>query len=119
MTPPRRFARLRLWPRRALMAPVRAYRFFLSPWVGQNCRFTPTCSRYTLEALERHGALAGTALGAWRVLRCHPWCEGGSDPVPDNPPRLTDAPLFSRLLRGAPPAARDPVSSSVPKNPSP
>lgn len=73
-------------PRRLLMWPVRVYRFLFSPWVGQSCRFEPTCSRYMLEALERHGAIEGLALGGWRVLRCHPWCAGGCDPVPDNPP---------------------------------
>ena len=112
--------RLAELPRRGLMGLVRGYRFFLKPWLGNACRFEPTCSAYALEALQRHGALRGSALAGWRILRCHPWCDGGCDPVPDNPPRLTDAPLFSRLLRGAPPpAARDPVSPSVPKNPSP
>jgi putative membrane protein insertion efficiency factor len=72
----------RLWPRRLLAAPVRAYRFFLSPWLGSACRFEPTCSRYALEALDAHGAGVGTYLAARRVLRCHPWCHGGFDPVP-------------------------------------
>ena len=70
------------WPRRALALPVRAYRFFLSPWLGSACRFEPTCSRYALDALEQHGAAKGTYLAARRVLRCHPWCDGGLDPVP-------------------------------------
>lgn len=73
-------------PRRLLMWPVRAYRFLFSPWVGQSCRFEPTCSVYMLQALERHGAVEGLALGGWRILRCHPGCDGGCDPVPDNPP---------------------------------
>jgi len=71
-----------------LMGLVRAYRFFLSPWLGSNCRFTPTCSLYALESLERHGALAGSYLAARRLLRCHPGCAGGHDPVPEHPPRL-------------------------------
>jgi putative membrane protein insertion efficiency factor len=71
-----------LWPRRLLAAPIRAYRFFFSPWLGSACRFEPTCSRYALEALDTHGACAGTYLAAKRVLRCHPWCHGGFDPVP-------------------------------------
>ncbi|HWR87477.1 MAG TPA: membrane protein insertion efficiency factor YidD [Acidiferrobacterales bacterium] len=75
----------RLWPRRVLALPVRAYRFFLSPWLGSACRFEPTCSRYALEALELHGAAAGSYLAARRVLRCHPWCCGGIDPVPPVP----------------------------------
>ena len=71
-----------LWPRRLLAAPIRAYRFFLSPWLGSACRFEPTCSRYALDALDQHGATAGAYLATRRVLRCHPWCDGGLDPVP-------------------------------------
>jgi putative membrane protein insertion efficiency factor len=70
------------WPRLLLAAPIRAYRFFLSPWLGSACRFEPTCSRYALEAIENHGAAAGAYLAVRRVLRCHPWCDGGIDPVP-------------------------------------
>lgn len=65
-----------------LMALVRAYRLLLSPWWGRQCRFTPTCSEFALEALERHGALRGSWLALRRVARCHPWCPGGFDPVP-------------------------------------
>ena len=68
---------------RILALPVRAYRLILSPWVGHNCRYQPTCSTYALEALERHGALRGTRLAARRILRCHPWGGSGYDPVPD------------------------------------
>lgn len=71
-----------LWPRRLLAAPIRAYRFFLSPWLGSACRFEPTCSRYALDALDQHGAAAGAYLATRRLLRCHPWCDGGFDPVP-------------------------------------
>lgn len=73
------------WP---LLKLIRLYQFLLSPWVGNQCRFHPTCSHYAYEAIDRHGALAGTYLAAHRVLRCHPWCEGGLDPVPAEPPRL-------------------------------
>lgn len=69
--------------RSLLLTLVRGYRFFLSPWLGSACRFEPTCSRYALQALERHGAWRGGALTTWRVLRCHPWCAGGHDPVPE------------------------------------
>ena len=62
--------------------PIRAYRLILSPWLGTQCRFTPTCSVYALQALEHHGAWKGLGLTGWRVLRCHPWCDGGHDPVP-------------------------------------
>ncbi|WP_119290265.1 membrane protein insertion efficiency factor YidD [Azohydromonas sediminis] len=78
----------RHWPRQLLIGLVRAYRLLLSPWLGSACRFYPTCSAYSLEALERHGALVGSYLTVARVLRCHPWCDGGCDPVPESPPRL-------------------------------
>jgi uncharacterized protein len=88
--------RLHHLPRRGLAGLVRGYRYFLKPWLGNACRFEPTCSAYALEALQRHGALRGSALAGWRILRCQPWCEGGCDPVPHNPPRL-GAGLFTRL----------------------
>lgn len=61
---------------------VQLYRLTLSPFVGQHCRFTPTCSQYAIEALQVHGAVKGSVLAAQRLGRCHPWCEGGYDPVP-------------------------------------
>jgi uncharacterized protein len=67
-----------------LALPVRAYRWFLSPWLGSACRFEPTCSRYALDALRDHGAVGGSYLAAHRLLRCHPWCSGGLDPVPNH-----------------------------------
>ncbi len=63
--------------------PVRAYRLIFSPWVGFNCRYHPTCSAYTLEALEKHGAFKGSLLAAKRIARCHPWGSSGIDEVPD------------------------------------
>jgi putative membrane protein insertion efficiency factor len=68
--------------RRLLIALVRAYQYLLSPWWGGHCRFTPTCSHYAIEALQRHGALGGSWLATRRILRCHPWSAGGYDPVP-------------------------------------
>ena len=73
---------------RVLLGSVRLYRLLLSPWLGQSCRFAPTCSLYSIEALERHGAAVGSYLTLKRIARCQPWCEGGCDPVPDAPPRL-------------------------------
>ena len=67
---------------RALIGMVKFYRLMLSPWLGSGCRFEPTCSAYALTALETHGASTGACLSARRLLRCHPWCAGGCDPVP-------------------------------------
>ena len=90
-------SRLAALPRRVLVALVRGYQLVLSPWIGGECRFEPTCSAYTMQALERHGALAGSYLGAARIVRCNPWCAGGCDPVPDRAPGL-----FSRLKKISP-----------------
>jgi hypothetical protein len=62
---------------------IRGYRFLLSPWLGNHCRFYPTCSSYAITAVERHGALRGGAMSLARLLRCHPWHPGGVDPVPE------------------------------------
>ena len=70
------------WASQVLAAPIRFYRYFLSPWLGSACRFEPTCSLYALEALDHHGAARGSYLVARRLLRCHPGCAGGPDPVP-------------------------------------
>ncbi len=80
--------------RRLLMALVRGYRLLLSPSLGSACRFEPTCSLYALQALEKHGAGMGSYLTARRLVRCHPWCAGGPDPVPEKAPGLFTS-LFS------------------------
>jgi len=67
---------------RLLLALIRAYRYALSPWWGRSCRFTPSCSEYAAEAIERHGSLRGSWLAIRRIGRCHPWHAGGFDPVP-------------------------------------
>jgi len=79
---------LRRLPQRALILLVQGYRLLLSPWLGTQCRYEPTCSAYGLAALQQHGAAGGSYLAARRVLRCHPWCAGGLDPVPSVLPRL-------------------------------
>ncbi|MEO8857630.1 MAG: membrane protein insertion efficiency factor YidD [Burkholderiaceae bacterium] len=71
-----------------LIGTVKAYRLLLRAWIGASCRFEPTCSEYALQALEQHGAGAGSYLTCSRLLRCHPWCAGGHDPVPSERPRL-------------------------------
>ena len=80
----------------ALIMVVKAYRLLLSPWLGSACRFEPTCSAYALGALDAHGAAIGSYLTLKRLSRCHPWCEGGHDPVPPKP-HLTPR-LFTRLI---------------------
>jgi len=65
-----------------LIAALRAYKYLVSPWLGTRCRFYPSCSDYAVEALRKHGLLKGLRLAVWRVLRCHPWNDGGHDPVP-------------------------------------
>lgn len=72
-----------------LRALITLYQWTIRPVIGANCRFSPSCSDYALQAITRHGALRGTLLGAGRILRCNPWCEGGDDPVP-----CTCRPLF-------------------------
>jgi putative membrane protein insertion efficiency factor len=64
------------------MLPVLLYRLCVSPWKPPTCRFRPTCSRYALDALRRHGAVRGGWLAVRRLCRCHPFCEPGFDPVP-------------------------------------
>ncbi len=75
--------------RSVLKALLRGYRYLISPLLGPNCRFYPSCSCYAEEAIELHGALKGSYLASRRVLRCHPWHAGGFDPVP--PPKSAAA----------------------------
>jgi len=80
-------------PQTVLIGIVKGYRLLLSPWLGSACRFEPTCSAYSLEALQQHGAAKGSYLTLYRLARCQPWCEGGHDPVPP-----VSFSLFSRLV---------------------
>lgn len=97
-------------PQRVLMGLVRGYRLLMSPWLGSSCRFEPTCSAYSLEALQDHGAAVGTYMTLQRLARCHPFCAGGHDPVPANPPAL-----FRYLVTGAPRATGSLTPTSIDK----
>ncbi|MBP6095873.1 MAG: membrane protein insertion efficiency factor YidD [Methyloversatilis sp.] len=65
-----------------LLSLLAVYRYAISPLLGSNCRFMPSCSEYAVEAIKRHGSLRGSLLSMRRVMRCHPWNPGGHDPVP-------------------------------------
>jgi len=67
---------------RALVGPIRAYQKLISPFLGDRCRFYPSCSEYSAQAILLHGPLKGLYLALRRLLRCHPWNPGGIDPVP-------------------------------------
>ena len=82
MAVPRAASFLLLLPRNCAVVLLRGYRAVISPLYGDVCRYYPSCSRYTLEAIQEYGVIRGTALGAWRILRCHPWAAGGVDDVP-------------------------------------
>ena len=69
-------------PRYAIVGLIRLYQLTISPLLGPTCKYYPSCSHYGLEAVRRHGALKGTVMASWRVLRCNPWSNGGVDEVP-------------------------------------
>ncbi|MEE2763053.1 MAG: membrane protein insertion efficiency factor YidD [Pseudomonadota bacterium] len=68
--------------RKLLLLPIRFYQYAISPLMASHCRHYPTCSQYAIEAINRHGAAKGLLLAIRRLLRCHPWADGGYDPVP-------------------------------------
>ncbi|MBB5205225.1 hypothetical protein HNQ51_002544 [Inhella inkyongensis] len=90
---------------RLLRGAVRGYQLLFSHWLNAGCRYTPSCSNYALQALDAHGGLAGSYLATRRLLRCHPFCLGGHDPVPAQAPRL-----FTGLRR----SSSTPVNSTNP-----
>jgi putative membrane protein insertion efficiency factor len=73
--------------RAILIALIRVYQWFISPLLGNHCRFYPSCSQYAREAIEQYGVLHGGWLAIRRLLRCHPWHPGGVDPVPEPSPK--------------------------------
>lgn len=91
--------------KRVLAALIRFYRVAISPMTTPRCRFLPTCSDYALQAIERHGAVAGGWLAIRRVARCHPFNPGGLDEVPDRPPALCRC-RWPAALRGNEPTER-------------
>jgi putative membrane protein insertion efficiency factor len=74
-----------------LLILLRAYQLGISPFLGQNCRFYPSCSQYAAEAIREHGAFKGSALTAARLCKCHPWHPGGVDPVPPKPRKTSSS----------------------------
>jgi putative membrane protein insertion efficiency factor len=91
-----------------LMALIRVYQWTISPLLGPVCRYHPSCSRYGFEAIRIHGAVKGTVLTAWRILRCNPWSAGGVDYVP-----ARRRPVWHQLVRGA---VRRLLSRNVPRS---
>jgi len=69
--------------RKLFILLIQAYRYLISPLLGPHCRYHPSCSSYALTAVERHGAIRGGTMAVRRLCRCHPWHEGGFDPVPE------------------------------------
>ena len=67
--------------RRFLIKLVRGYQKYISPGIGNHCKYVPTCSQYMIDALEKYGVISGLAMGLWRILRCNPFSKGGYDPV--------------------------------------
>ncbi len=67
-----------------LIAPIRVYQYCISPMLSPSCRFYPSCSSYAIMAIKQHGPFRGLFLTCWRLMRCHPYSQGGFDPVPEN-----------------------------------
>ncbi len=90
--------------RSVLLALLGVYRGAISPLLGERCRFYPSCATYAAEAIRIHGAVKGSALSLWRVLRCNPLTLGGPDPVPKqtggDSERVTSSPMYDSIIRG-------------------
>lgn len=90
-----------------LVAPIRVYRYAISPMLPPACRFHPSCSEYAIEALRRHGPVAGGWLAVSRICRCQPLNDGGLDPVPETFSLRARSARWPAALRGDPPARTD------------
>jgi hypothetical protein len=88
--------------RAVLVGGIKVYRLTLSGWLGGQCRFHPTCSRYAEDAIRSRGALAGSILAAWRILRCNPFGAGGVDPAPSPLTRGPADPMYDDVLQSDP-----------------
>ncbi|HTJ87332.1 MAG TPA: membrane protein insertion efficiency factor YidD [Terriglobales bacterium] len=86
------------FPRSFALLLLRAYKYAVSPMFPPSCRYTPTCSEYAAEAIERHGVVLGSGMALWRLLRCHPFVRGGFDPVP-----IGTAPVETEAKRNSKP----------------
>jgi hypothetical protein len=100
--------------RLALLGAIRTYQYTLSAAFGPCCRFHPSCSHYGYEAVARFGALRGGWLAAKRIARCHPWNEGGEDPVPETWPAMKNTTSLKRRERHSPHDAARPAAGSRP-----
>lgn len=99
--------------KRVLISIVRFYRFLISPLIGSNCRFHPTCSAYTIEALEKYGVFKGIWLGICRILKCHPWHKGEMlDPVPAVTVQTSSPIAWQRLIGYKRKRSKDTYSSN-------
>ncbi|HEX4058650.1 MAG TPA: membrane protein insertion efficiency factor YidD [Galbitalea sp.] len=87
-----------LLPRNGAVLILRGYRAVISPLYGDVCRYYPSCSRYTLEAIQEYGLIRGTGLGAWRILRCHPWAAGGVEDIPHHHEHLASITPFGFVV---------------------
>ena len=74
-----RWSKLQRLPSAIVIGVVRSYQLLISPWLGRNCRFTPSCSNYFIQAVRKYGCISGSLRGVWRICRCHPWSVGGHD----------------------------------------
>ncbi|WP_420123154.1 membrane protein insertion efficiency factor YidD [Nakamurella sp.] len=104
--------RITRWPAEVLVAPIRFYQRFITPYTPATCRYYPTCSAYAVTALRTRGALVGTALTVWRLLRCNPWSEGGIDHVPAHGWRREPAPPPGSSTEAEPAAGPGPTVSA-------